>query len=263
MRRFLSLILAVAGIVFVVCTAAVRAQSVAPAQTPAPAQVPPPQGIVPEVPTVEDLKSPQYAYLRSALISLPLAMGLGAALALRPKRRGTPPRSAAVIQTQIILAVIGALVMVVVGASLARAFGVVGVAGLVRYRAKVADPKDAGVMLATLAVGLASGVGLYLLAMFATAFFFAALWILESFEPDARKTLVLAVKSKQAAKLGPQIEQLLRRYRTKFVLRSSAPDEVSYETKVLLTQNTDVLSKAIADMDRESTVEWTEKKDKT
>ena len=43
--------------------------------------------------------------------------------------------------------------MLVVGSSLARAFGIVGAAGLVRYRAKIEDPKDAGVMLSTLAVG--------------------------------------------------------------------------------------------------------------
>ena len=85
---------------------------------------------------------------------LPLATALGAALALRPRRRGTPKRSSQVVQTQIILAIIGALVMIVVGTSLARAFGVVGAAGLVRYRAKIDDPKDAGVMLTTLAVGL-------------------------------------------------------------------------------------------------------------
>jgi hypothetical protein len=82
-------------------------------------------------------------------LRLPLAAALGAALAVRIRRRGTPPRSAAVVQTQIILSIIGALVMLIVGASLARAFGVVGVAGLVRYRAKVNDPKDAGVMLAS------------------------------------------------------------------------------------------------------------------
>jgi hypothetical protein len=61
-----------------------------------------------------------------------------------------------VIQTQIILAIVGAVVMLVVGSSLARAFGIVGAAGLVRYRAKIEDPKDAGVMLSTLAIGLAS-----------------------------------------------------------------------------------------------------------
>ena len=45
---------------------------------------------------------------------------LGAALAFRPRRRGTPARSAPVIQTQIILAIMGALVMLVVGATRAR-----------------------------------------------------------------------------------------------------------------------------------------------
>ena len=90
-----------------------------------------------------------------AMIRLPLAAALGAALALRPKRRGTPPRSPAVVQTQIMLAVVGALIMLVVGASLARAFGIVGVASLIRYRSKIDDPKDAVVMLCALAVGLA------------------------------------------------------------------------------------------------------------
>ncbi len=78
-----------------------------------------------------------------AFVALPLATLLGAALALRPRRRGTPERSSQVVQTQIILSIIGALVMIVVGTSLARAFGVVGAAGLVRYRAKIDDPKDA------------------------------------------------------------------------------------------------------------------------
>ena len=60
--------------------------------------------------------------------------------------------------------------MLVVGTSLARAFGIVGAAGLVRYRAKVEDPKDAGVMLSTLAIGLATGVGQWPLAIVGTVF---------------------------------------------------------------------------------------------
>ena len=104
--------------------------------------------------------------IRHAFYRLPLAALLGAMLAVRPKRKGTPPRQPAVIQTQIILAVMAAVVMLVVGSNLARAFGVVGAAGLVRYRAKVEDNKDAGVMLSTLAVGLACGVGQYVIAVF-------------------------------------------------------------------------------------------------
>ena len=95
--------------------------------------------------------------LFASAIRLPLAALLGTVLALRPRRRGTPERQPAVVQTQIILAVVGALIMLVVGASLARAFGIVGAANLIRYRSKIDDPKDAVVMLCALSVGLAVG----------------------------------------------------------------------------------------------------------
>src|SRR2546422_5812551 len=116
----------------------------------------------------------QLQQLRHAAVRLPIAVGLACVLALRPRRRGTPHRQAPVIQTQIILAIVGALVMLVVGSSLARAFGIVGAAGLVRYRAKIPDPKDAGVMLSTLAGGLGSGGGLLLLAGVSNGFVLVA-----------------------------------------------------------------------------------------
>src|SRR2546429_5379918 len=65
--------------------------------------------------------SEQIHSLRHALSRLPIAAGLACVLALRPRRRGTPKRQTPVIQTQIILAVVGAVVMLVVGSSLARA----------------------------------------------------------------------------------------------------------------------------------------------
>src|SRR5215210_7006019 len=48
-----------------------------------------------------------------AMVRLPMAALLGTALALRPRRRGTPPRTAPVVQTQIILSVVGAVIMLV------------------------------------------------------------------------------------------------------------------------------------------------------
>ena len=86
--------------------------------------------------------------------------------------------------------------MLVVGASLARAFGIVGAANLVRYRSKIEDPKDAGVMLSCLAIGLASGVGIYLVAAVSTVFILALVWVLESFEPESDKDFLLKVKAK-------------------------------------------------------------------
>src|SRR5213594_4095841 len=158
----------------------------------------------------------QLQQLRHAAVRLPIAVGLACVLALRPRRRGTPHRQAPVIQTQIILAVVGSVVMLVVGASLARAFGIVGAAGLVRYRAKIEDPKDAGVMLSTLAVGLASGVGLWMLALFGTLFILIVLWAVESFEPRATQSFMLKVKAKDPSKIKAQVEGLLTKYRLPF-----------------------------------------------
>jgi len=200
--------------------------------------------------------------LRYALSRLPIAAGLASVLALRPRRRGTPKRQTPVIQTQIILAVVGAVVMLVVGSSLARAFGIGGAAGLVRYRAKIEDPKDAGGMLSTLAVGLAAGVGVWLLACFATVFFLALLWVVESFEPHATQLFTLKIKAKDPAALKVGIEKLLATNHLKFELRGSSKEELHYDVRLPIEKKTDRLSELLVKLDPESSVEWEEKKEK-
>jgi uncharacterized membrane protein YhiD involved in acid resistance len=203
----------------------------------------------------------QVEQLQTALARLPVAAGLACVLALRPRRRGTPRRQPPVIQTQIILAIVGAVVMLVVGTSLARAFGIVGAAGLVRYRAKIDDPKDAGVLLSTLAVGLAAGVGLWMLATFATAFILGVLWIIESFEPAVLQLFTLKVQARDATVLKTRIEDVLKRNRLEFELRVTAPEEICYEVRLPLDKNVDKLSSAILKLDPANTigVEWDEK----
>lgn len=201
------------------------------------------------------------AALVEAAIRMPAASLLGAALAFRPRRRGTPPRSPAVIQTQILLAVVGALVMMVVGSSLARAFGIVGAAGLIRYRAKIDDPKDAGVMLAALGVGLAAGVGLYQLAAFATAFFLVLLGVVESLNED-QKLFDLTIEADQIAALRPALEGLLQRQAVDYELRSSAEKLLCYAVRLPLNRRTDRVSAAIHRLapGRVTSVGWEERK---
>ena len=209
----------------------------------------------------------QFESLRHAVVRLPIAAALSAILAFRPRRRGTPERQSSVVQTQIILAIVGAVVMLVVGASLARAFGIVGAAGLVRYRAKIGDPKDAGVMLSTLALGLACGVGLYFLAIFAMLFVLGTVWLLESIEPEPYSTFDLTIsvkdKEKHSQDLKPGIEHVLRHYRIPFELRTTSSDDIGYEVKVPLKRHTDTLSAAIARVDPAKAIEvkWDKKKD--
>src|SRR5262245_28923581 len=191
--------------------------------------------------TLTDLRA-QLPGLMEAVLRLPLAAVLGAVLAFRPRRSGTPSRKAVVIQTQILLSIVGAIVMLVVGQSLARAFGIVGVASLVRYRAKISDPKDAGVMLACLGIGLACGVGLYLIAIFAAAFLIGFLRWVESLEPEPLEYFMLSVGAPDPEALRFRLEQLLAQHRAKFELRSLSEEEISYEVALPLDRSTDALS---------------------
>src|SRR5262245_47664586 len=183
----------------------------------------PPPELTQSVPQV--LES-HFDMVERAVLALPFATALGAALAFRPRRRGTPPRSASVIQTQIVLAVVGSLVMLVVGSSLARAFGIVGAANLIRYRAKIDDPKDAVVMLSTLSLGLACGVGLYGLAVVGLIFLLAVLWLVESLEPEVRKVFDLKVTANEPSNVRQPIENILRRNHIAFELRSLGAKEL-------------------------------------
>ena len=223
------------------------------------------QGLPPEFSKyIPDILEGHAAMVARALLALPLAAGLGAVLAFRPRRSGTPARSAPVIQTQIILAIVGAVVMFIVGNSLARAFGIVGVASLIRYRAKIDDPKDAVVMLSTLIMGLCCGVELYGLAVFSTVFILAILWVVESLEPEQRKTFDLKIVAPDPTALRADIEAILRRSNIKFELRSAAAKDLVYEAQLPLSVRTDKIANAILQLQpgNETEVSWEEKKKK-
>jgi len=203
--------------------------------------------------------------LLASALRLPLAALLGTVLALRPRRSGTPERQPAVVQTQIILAVVGSLIMLVVGASLARAFGVAGAANLIRYRSKIDDPKDAVVMLCALSAGLAAGVGLYGLAVIGTLFIALCLWIIEGFEPQTR-VFELSIKlGDKTQDLRPKVEEVLRRYKVRYELRTTAEDSVTYMVTTPRSLRTDRVSNVIMEIvpEGKGAVEWNEKpKDK-
>lgn len=204
------------------------------------------------------------ADLGHAFLCMVVAASLGSILAFRPRRAGGPPRLAHVTQAQIMMSIVGSLVMLIVGASLARAFAIAGTAGLVRYRAKIDDPKDASVMLACLAVGLASGVGLPYLAVAGTVFIVIVLRILEGREPWPAKPFELKVSAKNPGELKAEVEALLSRHKIKYELRESTEKHIAYLAHVPHGKRTDRLSEAIVALNGAENVDvtWDEKKAK-
>jgi uncharacterized membrane protein YhiD involved in acid resistance len=74
-----------------------------------------------------------------------------------------------VTRAQILLCVAGALTMILIDNSVARAFGIAGAASIVRFRTPVEDPADATVLFLLMALGMASGVGAFGVSLSGTA----------------------------------------------------------------------------------------------
>jgi uncharacterized membrane protein YhiD involved in acid resistance len=167
-----------------------------------------------------------------------------------------------VIQAQILLAIVGAIIIVVVAESLARAFALVGAAGLVRYRARIDDVKDAGVMLIALALGLTAGAGMFMFAFVACTFVIAVLWLLESFEPAAQSRFDLKISTERATRMRPDIEHALEEKGVTYDLRRSSPTELVYEVTVPFGQKIRPLTKLIRQLDGHdgTLVDWEIKK---
>ncbi|MFY9557324.1 MAG: DUF4956 domain-containing protein, partial [Blastocatellia bacterium] len=123
----------------------------------------------------------------AARITLKLALAalLATLLAFRPRRESPMTlRNPYVAQTQILLAVASAALMMIVADNAARAFGIFAAASLVRFRTNIRDPKEITVLLISLAIGLASGVGKVDVAIILSLFSLLVLSLLERYEPE-------------------------------------------------------------------------------
>ena len=203
-----------------------------------------------------------------------LAAFLAAVLAFRP-RRGLRPsrRNPYVAQTQILMAVVAGGMMMVVGDSAARAFGIFAAASLVRFRTNIRDPKETTVLLVCLGVGLAAGVGRWDMAVILTLFVLIALAVLESVEPyQVFRSMEMTVETRDVDKTDQMLKRLFARHGFDYELRElNRQDADEPMGKIVYLVNLDPvistskLSDEILSSDPENvdSVEWDQKESKT
>lgn len=198
------------------------------------------------------------------------AVILSGILAFRP-RKDVPlfRRSLFVSQTQILLSVVAAALMMVVGDSAARAFAIFAAASLVRFRTNIRDPKEITVLLISLALGLAAGVGRWELGIALCLFALALLWLLEFNEKESIfRSMELTIKTRDTDGTQEILKKIFRRKRLDAEVREiDPPDEknpigsIVYYINLRLTMTTDILSDRIlaADPNIEK-IQWSKTK---
>ena len=122
-----------------------------------------------------------------SLIKLVVAALIGVLITVvhRPVSRDKP-LTRSMEQAQVLLCVSGAVVMIIIGNSIARAFGIAGAASIIRFRTPVEDPKDITILFLLMGLGMAAGLGAFAVAGLATAFLCVLLLVLERLPSDQR-----------------------------------------------------------------------------
>jgi len=208
------------------------------------------------------------------LIRFVIAAFLAMLLAFRWRRGlSVTKRNPYVAQTQILLAVVAAAMMMIVGDSAARAFGIFAAASLVRFRTNIRDPKETTVLLICLGVGLACGVGRLDMAFILTIFVLAALGVMEYFESgQVFRAMDLRVATRKLDQTHHVLKGLFERHGFSFELRHLEREacdgengEIVYELSLGAEDRTDKLSEEILAEDSENIagLEWEQKKSST
>jgi hypothetical protein len=212
----------------------------------------------------------------SARIALRFALAafLASLLAFRPRRGATiTRRNPYVAQTQILMAVVAGGMMMVVGDSAARAFGIFAAASLVRFRTNIRDPKEITVLLVCLGVGLAAGVGRWDMAVILTLFVLVSLAVLEYFEKyQVFRSMEVTVQTRDVDKANDILKRIFGRHSFDTELRQlNRQDEDEPLGKIVYRVNLDpnvstsnmseeILSADPANID---SVEWDQKDSQT
>jgi anti-anti-sigma factor len=98
-------------------------------------------------------------------------------------------------QAQVLLCISGALMMILIGNSVARAFGIAGAASVIRFRTPVEDARDITILFILMGLGMAAGLGALAVAGMGTLFLCAMIPILNIFSSERPRTMMVEIIS--------------------------------------------------------------------
>ena len=164
-----------------------------------------------------------------------LALGISAVLTLIIAKlymftHGGYSYSKSFLQTIVLVGVTVALIMVIIGSDIARAFALVGAMSIVRFRTPVKDSRDLVFVFAAIAVGMAAGTQFFVFAAIFTAVVVVLMlgFHFANFGEVPHKGYVLKVRLKSGDK--EQVAELCRKLCKRFAIVSiSRPDNDDLE----------------------------------
>ncbi len=95
------------------------------------------------------------------------------------KEISTNPKRMNFAKAQIITCLAGTIMVIIIGDSVARAFGLFGLGSFIRFRTALKEAVDTAFLFILIAIGMAIGLGLYAHGLIITVFLYMILFILK------------------------------------------------------------------------------------
>jgi anti-anti-sigma factor len=96
-------------------------------------------------------------------------------------------------QAQVLLCISGAMMMIIIGNNLARAFGIAGAASIIRFRTPVEDARDITILFLLMGLGMAAGLGALAVAGLGTLFLCAMIPLLNRFSSERPRQMLVEI----------------------------------------------------------------------
>ena len=153
--------------------------------------------------------------------------------------------------TLILIPAVIAVIILLIGSNIARAFSLAGAFAIIKFRSAPGDPKDIAYVLFTMAAGLACGVGAYAYAVLFTVLLCLVMFILHLVDFGAKRTSnkLLKITIPEDLDYEGAFDEVFDKHTTGYELRKVKTTDLGslYELVYTITMGNEVSQKEFID----------------
>ncbi|ODP29558.1 hypothetical protein PTI45_01041 [Paenibacillus nuruki] len=179
--------------------------------------------------------------LTTSLLTIFVAIVLGGLISFTYMKTNPSGYSQNFTLTMVLLPVIVAIIILLIGSNIARAFSLAGAFSIIRFRSAPGDPKDIAYVLFTMAAGLACGTGYFGYAVLFTIILCGMMFVLNRFKFGVSKKLqkTLKVTIPENLAYDEAFAEVFNQFNVQYDLKKIRTTELGslYELVYLVTMN--------------------------
>ncbi|WP_213950834.1 DUF4956 domain-containing protein [Tepidanaerobacter syntrophicus] len=190
--------------------------------------------------------------LGSTLLTIAISFILGVAISLTYMKTGSKNTySQSFSITLVLVPTLIAIIILMIGSNVARAFSLAGAFSIIRFRSSPGDPKDISYVLFALAAGLSCGVGFYQYAMLFTGVLCLLMFALSAFNFGAKNSCrkLLKITIPEDMNYEGAFDDILKNFTTDYTLAKVKTTGLGslYELVYNITMNKEMSQKEFLD----------------